>query len=59
MDVKLIIMDVIILVNDDGNVLLIMSMDDESINVNDVDAINKLIINALELLNTFIVILKL
>ena len=56
MDAELIIMDVIILVNDDGNVHVIISMDDEPVNVNDVNAINQLIINAIELLNPFIAI---
>ena len=58
MDAKLIIMDAIILVNDDGNVLVIILMDDGLADVNDANAVNELIINALEFLDASLIILE-
>ena len=51
-------MDDAVLVDDDGNVLVVVLVDDELINVNDVIAIYELRVTSLKLLNSRLIILE-
>ena len=58
MNAELIVMDDAVLVDDDGNVLVVVLVDDELINVNDVIAIYELRVTSLKLLNSRLIILE-